>query len=261
MTATSPERTPYLPQAPDAAAPLRLFCFHHAGGSASVFNGWRQALGPAVSVVPVQLPGREKRFGEPRVRHLPTLVRELDTHLDPYLRQPYAFYGHSMGALLAYTLTSRRAAAGRSLPERLVVGALPAPHRPHVLADTDGLDDEEFTRRLVDLGGISPTLLDYPRWLAAAARLARDDLRLVQGPPLTAWEPLPCPIEVFTGEDDPLMREGDADEWFHYTRATFRVTRLPGGHFFPWDDPDRFLARLAAALPAVPGAMRRGTPA
>ncbi|MDT0347330.1 thioesterase II family protein [Streptomyces litchfieldiae] len=248
MTATKADRTPYLPQEPDLAAPLRLFCFHHAGGSASVFSGWQRALGDAVSVVPVQLPGRERRFDEPRIRHLPELVNALDAQLDPWLRQPFVTYGHSLGGLVSYALTRQRAAAGRSIPERLMVGAFPAPHRRHALVDADRLDDEEFARRLVDLGGISPTLRAYPDWLRAAASLARDDLALGLNHGIEAFEPLPCPVDVFTGDRDPLMRENDIDEWAQHTRASFSIQRVPGGHFFPWDSPALFLELLGSAI-------------
>jgi surfactin synthase thioesterase subunit len=248
MTVTDTRRTRYLPTEPDSGAPLRLFCFHHAGGSASVFNDWQRALGPSVNVLPIQLPGRERRFSEPRIRHLPELINELDAQLDPWLRAPHAFYGHSMGAMIAYSLTRQRAAAGRSLPERLMVGGFPAPHRPHALAESAGLDDEEFAHRLIELGGISAVLRDYPDWLRAAAGLVRDDLALCTGHRVARWEPLPCAVDVFTGEDDPLMREGDADEWVEHTRASFSVRRIPGAHFFPWDSPDIFLRHLAGTL-------------
>ena len=260
MATKPPQRTPYLPNEP-AQAPLRLLCFHHAGGSASVFTHWQRALGPEVAVLPVQLPGRERRYDEPRPRHLPTLIAELDAELDPWLQEPWTCYGHSLGALLAYSLVARRAAAGRTLPERLMVGALPAPHRPRVRLDHEGMSEEEFARRLVDLGGISPTVQAYPKWLRAAAALARDDLALCSGPPLRSWTPLPCPVDVFTGQEDPLMREGDADEWAEHTRATFTIQRIPGGHFFPWESPEIFLGRLAHCLRLAAGGVRRGQPA
>src|SRR5262249_9592351 len=120
--------TPYLTARPGPGTSLRLFCFHHAGGGASGFGDWQQAPGPAVAGPPVQLPGRERRIREPRCTELAALTPELADHLDPYLHQPHAFYGHSMGALVAWDLVTFRAAAGRRLPEALLVGACTPPH-------------------------------------------------------------------------------------------------------------------------------------
>src|SRR5262249_32070036 len=92
--------TAYLPYPVDERAGTGLFCFHHAGGTASAFRTWRGELGPAVAVLPVQLPGRERRAAEPRFTQMAALVADLDRHLDGMLDPPYAFYGHSMGAIV-----------------------------------------------------------------------------------------------------------------------------------------------------------------
>ena len=110
------------------AARLRLFCFHHAGGSAALYRELREELAPDIDVLPVQLPGREGRVDDVLPNRMDALVAELDEQLDTVLAAPYALYGHSMGALIAYELTRHRigarprAAAGRptwSLRKRL----------------------------------------------------------------------------------------------------------------------------------------------
>lgn len=248
--------TPYLATAPNRTAPLRLYCFHHAGGSASVFADWQAALGPDVAVQPVQLPGRERRVGEPRCTDLARLVPELDQHLDPYLDQPYAFYGHSMGALVAWQLTLWRRAAGRSLPEALLVGACNPPHLPPISMTTRDMSPEQLLGWLKEMGGISEMVLRYPEWVDAAVALLRDDLLLCNSHPhddcrLSPPDPLPLPLYGFAGSDDEAVGAEVLAGWGRYTRAASEVYSVPGGHLFFRDSPAPFLGRLSSVLDRV----------
>lgn len=228
--------TGYLAAAPDPAARLRLFCFHHAGGAASAFRGWQRVLGPQVSVVPVQLPGREQRVKEPRFTDRRDLVADLADALEPELRRPYAFYGHSMGALLAHDVSRLRQRRGERPPERLLVGAAPAPDLDPGLDGVVRLPDPELASWMVALGGMSAELLRHPAWVAHAAALVRDDLRLCLGHRATAAdEPLPARVDVFAGTDDPLVSRQDALGWVRHTAAGCKVHRVQGGHFFLTD--------------------------
>ncbi|MFG2846349.1 thioesterase II family protein [Kitasatospora sp. NPDC048296] len=253
----TPTATPYLPPAAGTDADLRLFCFHHAGGAASAYTGWQESLGPQIAVLPVQLPGRERRAAEPRFTRIDALVTDLDRHLDPLLDEPYAFYGHSMGALVAYHLTLLRAARGRSLPLRLMVGAYPPPHLLAPIADALNLDDAELTRWLVDTGGMSELVLGYPDWVRSALDLLRDDLRVCQSHRPTGDHPLPCPIDVFAGEQDPLLPLDRVDGWARHTTAGSRVHAIPGGHFFLHESSTVLLRTVALLLSGRAGHHRR----
>lgn len=249
----------YLP--PDTSNPsaLRLYCFHHAGGAASAFAQWSRRLGPQVCVLPVQLPGREGRAGTPRITDLARLVEEIDDCLGPEPAAPFAFYGHSMGALLAYSLCRRRLHEGRSLPEALLVGAFGPPDQAPDLGPVIGLTDEELAHWLLGLGGMSPSLLHYPTWLAAAVALTRDDLkachayrhRHVDGP---APALLPCPIHVFRGSQDPISA-GNEEGWSRHTSAECTTHEVQGGHLFAYAaefgrDPGHPLRRVLAGVGA-----------
>src|SRR2546423_15412499 len=104
----SPATDRWLPSVrPRPGAEVRLFCFPYAGGGASVFRAWADSLPSSVEVRPVQLPGRETRFREPAFTRLPPLVEALAESLRPYLDRPFAFFGHSLGALVAFELARR----------------------------------------------------------------------------------------------------------------------------------------------------------
>ncbi|MGW6692066.1 thioesterase II family protein [Streptomyces sp. NPDC054961] len=250
-------RSRYLTREPDRRARIRLFCFHHAGGSASAYAGWQHGLSGDVSLVPVQLPGRESRNSEPRFREMEPLIDELTEELDGVLDRPFAFYGHSMGALVAYNLARRLFRSGGPLPEVLLVGAYPAPDRPPVLGNLPELPDDELTRVLLDLGGMSESILAYPEWLTAALDMVRDDLKVCRSHDSDFLPRLPFPIEVFTGRSDPLMQGVEPERWLAHTRSAFQVHRLPGGHFFTRESTEEFLDLLQGSLCAALAPVRR----
>ncbi|MFF9640614.1 thioesterase II family protein [Kitasatospora aureofaciens] len=140
-------------------APIALLGLHPAGGSTAFFAGWQRAPGERAGVVPVRLPGRDATGGHRRAG-LPSLVAALERDLGPLLDRPYLLHGHSMGALLAHRLTLCRTEQGRRLPERLLLGACPAPHLPHPLHRAAGLSDAELVLLLVDFGALPESLTD-----------------------------------------------------------------------------------------------------
>src|SRR5262245_42641441 len=108
---------------------MRLFCFHYAGGSAQVFHDWPERLPPSVETATIQLPGRGHRFGEPYFRRLAPLSCITAQELAPYLDKPFAFFGHSIGALLCFETTRDLRRSNRPLPSHLFISATEAPHR------------------------------------------------------------------------------------------------------------------------------------
>ncbi len=252
MTAPEPAPTVASHQPPARSergrAALRLFCFHHAGGAASMFARWRDVLDDVVDVRPVQLPGRETRVREAVAREMLALVADLDRELDAELRSPFVLYGHSMGALVAHALVRRRLARGAPGPACLVVGAARAPHLPVVLAEATALSDLDLGRELVRFGGMSAMMLRYPDWLAPAVALVRADLRVCLSERPRDLVRLPCPIHVFAGVGDPLVGLDDLHAWRGHTAAEFSLRELPGGHFFTRDGHEQLMVALRDLL-------------
>lgn len=243
--------TDYLTRRPAPDRRLRLFCLHHAGGAASSFGGWAEQLGDGVDVLPIQLPGREARISEPRLRRMDTLVDQLASELGGYLRPPFAFYGHSMGALVGYALTEALQAGGRPLPDKVLVGAYPAPHRHRFIQDVPTMSPEELLALMQRIGGMSELVLRYPAWRDAAVALTRDDLLACHSYRPGA-EPIPCDLHAFAGDRDPVMALTEAAGWARYTAGQFQLHRVPGGHFFVQDAPAEFFGTLRGAL-GLPG--------
>jgi surfactin synthase thioesterase subunit len=251
--------TRYLTAAPNARGP-RLFCFHHGGGSAATFADWQETLGPHITVLPVQLPGREKRVQEPRFREMTALVTELNAQIGPYLREPYLIYGHSMGALVGHALSQMRLDQGQRLPEVLVAGGAKAPHLPIAFTDAESMPNADLGRLLVDLGGMSEVILRYPDWLRSALDLFRDDLAACLANPYRDAGPLPCPVIAFTGDRDRLVSVADATAWQQHTVSGSRPRVVPGGHFFFKESPEEFMRAMRAVI-ANAGLAQEDTPA
>lgn len=227
---------------------LRMFCFPFAGGGASAFSGWQSRLDADVTVVPVQLPGREGRMAEPRFTDLSSLVADLADHLGPELDQPHVFYGHSMGAVIAYALAQHRWRLGERLPTALFLAAHRAPHLPAPPAFRDSLPDEDLVKVLADLGGLPRVLLNHPEWLAALLPVVRDDLMLCKGVAALDRTPLPVPLHALAGADDRLVTVPEIRAWARYSSSLSNVSVLPGGHFFQREREQAFLTRISALL-------------
>ncbi|MFJ8209825.1 thioesterase II family protein [Streptomyces sp. NPDC096033] len=232
-------------------APLRLFCFHHAGGSAWSFAGWGRRLGPGIEVLPVSLLPRPASVPGPSgpVGTMDDLVREVAQRLAPVLDEPYAFYGHSMGALVAYCVAQRCLAAGRRPPACFVAGAHRAPHLPAPGLTTD-LSDAATLDLLLGLGGAGRLLRENPRRMQAAVDRLRQDL-LVSATyrhPAHGHRPLPCPVHVLHGSDDPLVPAAHAAAWNRHAAGHFSLRIMPGGHFFHKEHQGLFFGELIRAL-------------
>ncbi|BBG01407.1 MULTISPECIES: thioesterase II family protein [Pseudonocardia] len=244
--------------APDRPA---LVCLHHAGGSAAAFRDWDAAL-PGVEVHAVELPGHGVRAAEPAEQDLHRLLDRLDTELGPLLdSRPHVLFGHSMGGLLGYHLSSRRVLRGDRPASALLVAAYSAPHlaRPAITGiDLDSVDDLALARHLAGIGGIPAALLRRPEWLPALLGPARADLRVCAGHRYRPGPPLPVPVHAFAGRTDPLVPVSAMAGWAAHTDAGFELTVLPGGHFLVQDEQAGLLPAVATALTGA--ATAAGTP-
>jgi surfactin synthase thioesterase subunit len=242
---------------PKDGARLRLFCFPYAGGAAVAYRGWSDRLPGGVEVCPVQLPGRGNRFREPAFERIDALVRAAADGLAPHLDRPFAFFGHSMGALVAFELARELRRRGQALPFGLLVSAHEAPHRPAPLPPITHLGDAEFVDEVRRrYGGIPDEVLAEPELLEIMLPVLRSDITALEGHRHSPEPPLGCPLSCFAGVSDPHLGLEDLEGWREHTGAAFRLRRLPGGHFFlnPEESQEALLSALAEDLAAWRGA-------
>lgn len=218
-------------RAEDCGSPSRLFCFAHAGGGPSFYRPWGAFLRPEIAVRRVLLPGRESRVEEPPFRHIADLVDPLCAALEPHLDRPCAFFGHSMGAVVAYEVARRLSGAGTAGPGCLIVSGRKAP----TVASTrrlSALPDDEFVAGVARLGGMPPEVLNEPDLLMMLLPALRADYELAE-----TYRPLPggrlrCPVVAYLGTSDPEVEYEQMRDWRAATTGEFMMRVFRGDHFY-----------------------------
>lgn len=229
-------------------ARLRLFCFPYAGGGASIYRTWVNELPARIDVCPVQLPGRENRLSTPAFRHIDPLVEALLEALAPELDGPYAFFGHSMGAIIAYELAQRLRRAQMPEPIHLLVSARRAPQLPPDDEAIYDLPEDELKTKLRELNGTPEAVLAHPELMELMLPLLRADFELNDTYEHTAHPPLGCPISAFGGTEDSDVEAEHLEAWRAMSTGPFERTFFDGDHFFIHDRPQRLIQGVAAAL-------------
>lgn len=236
---------------------VQLFCFPYAGGGTHLFSKWDQKFPSFIKVCPIGLPGRGDRISEPAFVDLRSLVDTLVPELLPHCRTPFVFFGHSMGALIAFeTARSLREAVG-VLPLGLFFSACPAPqagvHKPPI----HGLPDELFIEEIRRLQGIPEQALASKELMELMLPTLRNDITLCETYRYVDETPLPCPITVFGGRNDESTRHEDLLAWEQQTTGIFTLRSLPGDHFFFWQQLEHGLGAISADIQATKQSFNR----
>jgi surfactin synthase thioesterase subunit/glycosyltransferase involved in cell wall biosynthesis len=235
------------------AGALRLFCFPHAGGGASAFHSWSALLPGSIAVCPARLPGRESRAAETPAADMASLVGALADAIEPYLDGPFAFFGHSMGAVVAFELSRALREAGRPLPVCLVASGARAPQFRLGHVPPPEPTDEEFLGQLRRLEGVPGEVLDNPGLLKVILPALRADAALYRKYVYAEGRPFAFPIRAYGGVEDPNVTAEHVRAWACQTTGSFAARMFPGGHFFLNTDRDAFLQALAADLEEARG--------
>ncbi|MCA9961832.1 MAG: thioesterase [Anaerolineales bacterium] len=233
---------------PNPTARLRLFCFPYSGGGAGVFLEWPKGLPAEVEVCAMRLPGREVRLREASFTQMEPLVESALAGIRPFLDRPFVFFGHSLGALLAYNLVYRLQDEGVP-PEHLFVAGYRAPHRPSHFPYVHQADETTFVDRIRNLDGSPAAFFDHPELLEMMLPTLRADFAVWETYVQDATRvPLNCPIAAFGAREDKEANQADMAAWRDYTASTFTLRMFAGGHFFIRDRQREVLQAVARDL-------------
>ena len=217
---------------PNPQARLRLFCFPYAGTGASIFRTWSDGLPSDVEVCPVQFPGRGTRLTETPFTQLSPLVQALAQALGPLLDKPFAFFGHSLGALVGFELARQLRKQAGVQPVRLFVSADRAPQVPPRGRPIHALPDREFLVELRRLNGIPRGVFEDAELMQIMLPVLRADFVVYESYLYSAEPPLDCFISGFGGLQDQRVSRGDLEAWRDQTSVSFSLRMFPGDHFF-----------------------------
>ncbi len=227
----------------------RLFCFHHAGVGPSAFRGWADELAADAEVCLIQFPGREGRLREAPCSSLAALVPTLVESLLPLLDRPFAFYGHSLGATVAFESALNLRRIHQVQPIHLFVGASPAPHLPWNHSPLRFLPEGDFLNEMEGRYGALPReVMSDAEMRALVLPILRADFSMIETYVYSPDEPLSCDISVFGGLLDEMVKRSDLEAWRHLTSGRFRLQMLDGNHLFLKSCRAQLLESIASEL-------------
>ncbi|MGW4091399.1 thioesterase domain-containing protein [Nocardia sp. NPDC004750] len=232
-----------------AATPsLRLFCWPFAGGKAAAYTPWRRQLPDWVELCVLELPARQRHLAQTPIRRFTDLVENALTAVLPLTDLPFAFFGHSLGALAAYEV-ARRLPEGIA-PRALFLGGAVAPHlpRPGRLSE---LPDHKFVAAVGHYGGIPPEVRETPEVMALFLPALRSDFEIFDDYRFTPAAAPSCPAHLFGGRDDRQVAATQLEAWRDVLPGLRSTELLPGGHFFLVEQRSALLDSLADKLAAV----------
>jgi medium-chain acyl-[acyl-carrier-protein] hydrolase len=221
---------------PEHAPRPRLICLPYAGGSAHIFQPWRQLLGNDIDVVAPVLPGRGARLLQDPLSRIEDLIAWLQCELGDALAGDYALWGHSMGAMLSYELARARVDQGLPQPRHLFVSGRLPPHRPRRRDQYHLAADDALIARLTSMGGMPPEVLANTELMEMLLPMLRADVAVCE---TYAWVPdrvpLRVPMTVMGGDRDPEVPLADLLAWRDCSQGEVRIIPMVGHHFFLHD--------------------------
>jgi medium-chain acyl-[acyl-carrier-protein] hydrolase len=245
-------KSPWLSRfVPRPTAALRLFCFSYAGGGAAIFRPWALGMPADVEVAAVLLPGRENRLRERPLDSMAALLQALLPALVPEFDRPFAFFGHSMGALVAFEAARALQGRGEWAPERLLLSGRRAPHLPEPETPIHGLGDDDFVTEIDRrYRGIPPEVMQHRDLLELLLPALRADMTVIETHRHDGSTRFAGPITVYGGEADERAPRRQLQAWQQHTREPLRLRQYAGGHFY-FNEPqgrERLLGGIAAEL-------------
>ncbi len=206
-------------------AQTHLFLFPYAGGSVATFGRWTPELPDTIETWIAQYPGRGFRYNEPSVKDFGIMLDALHEATQPLTDKPYAFFGHSMGALFAFEL------ARKLRPQILFVSGCGAPHIPDPNPPIHNLPDDEFIKSMQKLNGIPDEVLNNPELMQLVLPSLRADFEVLENYQYASNERLACPIIAFGGLEDSHVSREHLEGWAMHT-DDFKSQYFSGDHFF-----------------------------
>ena len=231
MAVTSPVNK-WITRLPRAVRPrIRLFCFPYAGGGAAIYRRWTELLPPEIEICLVQLPGREQRIHEQPMTDMAGVAVLTADAMAQYCDQPFALFGHSMGAGIAYE-TALALIRQNCVPFCVMPSARRAPHRPSRTPMRHLLPNDQFVEELKRLNGTPTGVLNSPELMEMMLPTLRADFQLADLYVSERPTKLPCPVVTFGGEEDAHVTFPELDAWREVSASEFNLRMLPGDHFF-----------------------------
>lgn len=220
-------------------AQLNLICLPFAGGNSYSYNGLKPHLNKSIRMITPELPGRGTRIREALCKNLLQLVDEIYNQISDHLNESYVIYGHSMGGSLGNLLIHRIIKENKKLPLHFLVTGHGGPQ----IEKTDDtirhlLNDEEFKKELIKLGGSPKEILEQEELLDFFTPILKADFQAIETYEYNLTEKHNIPITNIVGDEEDITPE-EQEGWKLETTANVELHKYPGNHFFIFDEYER----------------------
>ncbi len=202
------------------------------------------------------MPARGSRLNEAAYKDINNLVEVLAKEITRFLAMPFAFFGHSLGATVAFELCRYLRKTGKEPPVHLFVSGRCAPQIPEKREPTFRLSDAEFIEYIKQLGGTPPEILENRELMELLLPTLRADFQMVQTYDYKPESPLTYPISAFGGLRDTFVRKENLEAWREQTAQNFTCRLTEGDHFFVNSQGQKIAGFIAEDLSSVGSSMQ-----
>jgi len=210
---------------------VNLLCFPCAGGSAMTYRDW-PVVPETCAKFAVELPGRGSNRRKPPLRTMQRVIDSLMRESAIFSNMPTIFYGHSMGAWVAYELARALNKTKQQLPQHIIIsGSLPIilnrlPPFVHKMSI------EQLRDELRILGGTPDDVLADVEMLSIFSESIQADFEIFETHTHTHRTPLNVDVSLWAAMDDPRIPISVIPLWKQLFSGTTKEYYFSGGHMF-----------------------------
>ncbi len=225
-----------------------LFCLPYAGGSESVYYNWNNYM-DEIELYPIELKGRGKRSDEEYYKNIKEAVNDIYTAIkDKVCQEDYAFYGHSMGSLLAYELYYKICDMNNKKPKHIFFSGNKPPNIAKEREISYKMPDFLFMQKIIELGGTPKELLEDKEVLEFFLPILKNDIKIIEEYKYEKRnEKILCDISILNGEDDNITQD-EILEWRNHTGKNCNIYNFKGDHFFINNNLEEITSLIKATL-------------
>lgn len=221
-----------LPMREESLATSNLICFPYAGAAAAWCMPMFDELDQGINVYSLQLPGRGSRFNEALMEDMQDIVKEALQAIVPLMRKPTVFFGHSMGARIAYETAHHLRALGYPEPRHVICSASPPPGTSSVTHPKHQMSDPELLQHIKEMEGTPKQIIENKEFMDLLLPILRADYKVIETYQLPSRQKLRCSASVFYGDSDVALLKNDLASWEALFSGCVDEMKFNGGHFY-----------------------------
>jgi surfactin synthase thioesterase subunit len=229
---------------------IKLFCLPHAGGFAMYYNKWKSHIEKNIEIIPLELSGRGRRMSEDYYNNFDEAINDLLSQVIVELDgSQFAFWGHSMGAMLAYELAHKIMEIKNQEPINLFMSGR---YPPHIIKNKKSIHllcDEDFIEEIIKFGGMPIEVLQDKNLMEVIIPILRADFKIIGSYEyVKRANKFNCDIVALTGNEDNEVKTQSLLQWEEHTNGSCYVHELGGGHFYINNNVGRIINIINAKI-------------